>query len=31
MMPEAFKHGGKAVGLLTVLGYAVATGLTAIE
>lgn len=26
MMPEAFEHGGKAVGLLTVLGFAVAFG-----
>ena len=24
MMPEAFKHGGKTVGLMTVLGYLVA-------
>jgi len=24
MMPEAFKHGGRLVGLLTVLGYLVA-------
>jgi ZIP family zinc transporter len=24
MMPEAFEHGGKAVGLVTVLGYLVA-------
>jgi ZIP family zinc transporter len=24
MMPEAFEHGGKTVGLLTVLGYLVA-------
>jgi ZIP family zinc transporter len=24
MMPEAFEHGGKAVGLITVLGFAVA-------
>ena len=31
MMPEAFRHGGKLVGLLTVLGYAVATALTAFE
>lgn len=30
MMPEAFQHGGKAVGLLTVLGYAVAAGLSAL-
>jgi ZIP family zinc transporter len=27
MMPEAFRHGGKLVGVLTVLGYAVAAGL----
>jgi ZIP family zinc transporter len=27
MMPEAFEHGGKAVGLLTVLGFATAIGL----
>ena len=25
MMPEAFEHGGKAAGLITVLGFAVAT------
>ncbi|HMG40684.1 MAG TPA: hypothetical protein VK611_05115 [Acidimicrobiales bacterium] len=31
MMPEAFQHGGKLVGLLTVLGYAVAAGLTTFE
>lgn len=31
MMPEAFQHGGKAVGLLTVLGYAVAAGLGALD
>jgi zinc transporter, ZIP family len=31
MMPEAFRHGGKAVGLLTALGYAVAAGLAAFE
>jgi ZIP family zinc transporter len=24
MMPEAFEHGGSAVGLLTVLGFALA-------
>ena len=24
MMPEAFRHGGKTVGLMTVLGYLVA-------
>jgi ZIP family zinc transporter len=28
MMPEAFEHGGKEVGLLTVLGYLVAAVLT---
>jgi zinc transporter, ZIP family len=28
MMPEAFKHGGRSVGLLTVLGYLAATMLT---
>jgi ZIP family zinc transporter len=28
MMPEAFEHGGSTVGLLTVLGYLVAAGLT---
>ena len=28
MMPEAFEQGGRAVGLLTVLGFAVAFGLT---
>jgi ZIP family zinc transporter len=27
MMPEAFEHGGKAVGLVTVLGFVVATAL----
>lgn len=31
MMPEAFQHGGKAVGLLTVLGYALAAGLSALD
>jgi zinc transporter, ZIP family len=29
MMPEAFQHGGKSVGLLTVLGYLVAAVLSA--
>jgi ZIP family zinc transporter len=24
MMPEAFEHGGKTVGLVTVLGFAIA-------
>jgi zinc transporter ZupT len=28
MMPEAFRHGGRAVGLLTVLGYIVAAALS---
>jgi ZIP family zinc transporter len=28
MMPEAFKHGGRSVGLLTVVGYLAATILT---
>jgi ZIP family zinc transporter len=28
MMPEAFRHGGRAVGLLTVLGYMVAGALS---
>ena len=28
MMPEAFRHGGKSVGLLTVLGYLAAAGLS---
>jgi zinc transporter, ZIP family len=27
-MPEAFRHGGRAVGLLTVLGYIVAGALS---
>jgi ZIP family zinc transporter len=27
MMPEAFRHGGKSVGLMTVLGYLVAAAL----
>jgi ZIP family zinc transporter len=31
MMPEAFRHGGKLVGLLTVLGYAAAAALTTFE
>jgi ZIP family zinc transporter len=29
MMPEAFQHGGKTVGLFTVLGFAMAAGLAA--
>lgn len=28
MMPEAFEHGGRSVGLLTVAGYLVAAALT---
>jgi len=31
MMPEAFQHGGKTVGLLTVLGYLVAAALTVLQ
>jgi zinc transporter, ZIP family len=31
MMPEAFQHGGRAVGLLTVLGYLVAGALTVLQ
>jgi ZIP family zinc transporter len=31
MMPEAFEHGGKTVGLLTVLGFFVAGGLTVLQ
>lgn len=31
MMPEAFRHGGRAVGLLTVLGFALAYLLTLVE
>jgi ZIP family zinc transporter len=27
MMPEAFQHGGRAVGILTVLGFLVAGAL----
>lgn len=27
MMPEAFEHGGKVVGLVTVCGFALATAL----
>jgi ZIP family zinc transporter len=30
MMPEAFEHGGKLVGLATTLGFAVAFGVTAL-
>jgi zinc transporter, ZIP family len=28
MMPEAFEHGGRTIGLYTVLGYLVAAALT---
>jgi ZIP family zinc transporter len=31
MMPEAFEHGGKLVGILTVLGFLVAAVLSAIQ
>jgi ZIP family zinc transporter len=31
MMPEAFKYGGKAVGLLTTFGFAVAVAIVALE
>ncbi len=31
MMPEAFRHGGRSVGLLTVLGYLAATVLTILD
>ncbi len=31
MMPEAFEHGGKTVGLLTVLGFLVAATLTVLQ
>jgi zinc transporter, ZIP family len=31
MMPEAFRHGGRAVGLFTVLGFALAYLLTLVE
>jgi ZIP family zinc transporter len=30
MMPEAFENGGRAVGLITVIGFILASGLTAI-
>lgn len=29
MMPEAFEHGGKLVGLFTTLGFALAFGISA--
>jgi len=31
MMPEAFQHGGRAVGLVTVFGYLVAAMLTVVS
>jgi ZIP family zinc transporter len=31
MIPEAYEHGGKLVGLFTVLGFAVAAGLSILE
>ena len=31
MMPEAYEHGGRAVGLLTVLGFLAAAALSALE
>ena len=31
MMPEAFEHAGRAVGLVTVLGFAVAFGINWLE
>ena len=31
MMPEAFKYGGKLVGLVTTLGFALAFFITTIE
>jgi zinc transporter, ZIP family len=31
LMPEAFEHGGKPVGLLTTLGFAMAFGLTVLN
>ena len=31
MMPEAFKHGGRLVGLLTVLGFLVAAMISVLE
>jgi hypothetical protein len=30
MMPEAFEHGGRFVGLLTTLGFAVSAGISAL-
>ena len=31
MMPEAFEHGGKLVGVFTTLGFALAFALSALE
>jgi ZIP family zinc transporter len=31
MMPEAFEHGGREVGLATTLGFGLAFALTALE
>jgi ZIP family zinc transporter len=31
MMPEAFEHGGKVVGLFTTLGFALAFAISALE
>ena len=31
MMPEAFEHGGKLVGLVTTLGFGLAFALTLLE
>ena len=31
MMPEAFEHGGKLVGLVTTLGFALAFALTMLD
>jgi zinc transporter, ZIP family len=31
MMPEAFEHGGKLVGLATTLGFALAFAISALE
>ena len=31
MMPEAYEHGGKLVGLFTALGFAVAFFITSLE
>ena len=31
MMPEAFEHGGKLVGIVTTLGFAVAFGIRTLE